>query len=701
MKPAAVWSYAPVLTATGGRAWCRRALRSPALWVAILITTSVALGLGAAALWRNVLSRLHLHRDLSWYGLGLHGLAPSVRYESFGARAPRLEFPRWDARCSGDYILFGWRGHEVEEPGAVILDARGGLVWRQTGFAVDQNDVKTQVYRGETFLTFQMDGPGGDRSQGYWYMLDESYTVRYRVRPHGFPHADMHEFVITADDTALVITTVPIPYDLRGVGGPERGWLQDCYFQELDVETGALLFQWSAADHFPAGATMEAQDNCRTDPGARFAGCGEAEASAFDYFHLNSVQKDSRGNYLVSARNTWSISYIDGRDGAVLWTLGAGKVNDFVDISPDEGAATSFSWQHHARWVEEGRTISFFDNHYHRVGDPPRTAGPGGESGGRVVDIEFVVPNHDNNNNNDDDSNNNKNNTVRLRAAYNHPNHIRPESQGSIQHLPGGGSGSSDGNGSNGSGNYMVGWGSSGAFTEFSAGGEVLCDGRFGAEAFFEFSPVSSYRVFRGAWAGRPAYPPSAAVTGGSVYASWNGATGVRRWQVERRVGGDDEGGDGDDGGDGSQSPAVEVIAQQFRDGFETEIRLPRGTAGSMIRVVALGGEEGDEVLGASDFLEVPGWNSWGLTTPYNVLVLSGVAVIMILLCVAVVGWICARRRRRQMSGYEPVNGQQGGWKLEDIPRSDTHHRLSGELSLVSPSIRGGGRIFERDAYDT
>lgn len=639
-----LWKYAPMLTS--GRDWCRRISRSIALRVVLVIATVIALGFGASALWKNVLSRFHLHRDLSWYGLGFYGLAPSVQYESFDARTPLLEYPRWDSRCSQDYIFLGWRGHQVEEPGAVILDSEGELVWRQTGSKIDQNDVKTQVYRGETFLTFQMDGSNGDQLQGRWYMMDETYTVRYEIRPHEFPHADMHEFHISKDDTALIITTIPIPYDLRSIGGPEKGWLEDQYFQELDIETGELIFQWSSIAHFPPNTTLEAQNNCVIDPKAKFAGCGNNKDSSFDYFHLNSVEKDSLGNYLISARNIWAIIYIDGRTGDVLWTFGAGKVNDFEDVSG--GAARAFSWQHDARWVEEGRSLSFFDNHYHRIGDAR------GASGGRVVHLD--VANH----------------TAALRQAYDHPHHIRPESQGNMQRLA--------------NGDYLVGWGSSAAFTEFAPDGEVLCDARFGAEAFFEFSPVSSYRVFRGAWVGRPTYPPSVAIVGGKVYVSWNGATEVSRWQVERMLGEEQE---------LEREPgagAVVVVAQQFRRGFETKIDLPKGTVGSLIRVVAL--DAGGEELGASDFLEVPGWNIHGMT-PYHVVIYTALAIIITTLCGAAVCWTCLWRRRRRMAGmagYEPLDEQQGGWKLDEMPRADgedEEERLSGETSLESPAGRG------------
>lgn len=597
--------------------------QSPFFRLVLLVTLICALGAGTNELWTRVVSRLHFHRDLSWYGLGFQGLAPSVQYDSFEGLAPLFEFPQWDSRCSQDLVFLGWRGHNVKEPGATILDPQGNLVWRQTGYSIDQNDFKPQVYRGERFLTFQMDGEDGDESQGYWYMLDESYQIRYRLRPHQFPHADMHEFHITKDDTALIITTIPMPYDLRSIGGPERGWIINDYFQEIDIETGELLFEWASADHFSPDTTMEAQDNCLIDPSARFAGCGNDKESPFDYYHLNSAEKDSNGNYLISARNVWGISYVDGQTGDVLWTVGAGKVNDFEDISG--GNATAFAWQHHARWVEEGKSFSYFDNHYHRLGDPY------GPSGGRVVEI-------------DQDSK-----TVQLRQAYNHPYHIKPESQGSMQHLE--------------NNNYMVGWGSSGAFTEFAADGEVLCDARFGAEAFFEFSPVSSYRVFRGSWTGRPTYPPSFSLDGSRLYVSWNGATDVRRWQVEMikdpgaKAGAKADAEAGEDVGEVAIEDAVQVIAQQFKDGFETAIDLPREAAGALIRVVAL--DEDGEQLGVTDFLEAPPWGSLG-SSPFYVLVTTVVSVFLVSVCGVVVLWACLWRRRRSLMG-------SGGYERLDV----------------------------------
>lgn len=129
----------------------------------------------------------------------------------------------------------------------------------------------------------------------------------------------------------------------------------ETYFQEIDVATNTLLFQWRASDH------VDLHDSFWV-PGIRGLSQklqGTRKDDSWDYFHLNSVEKDHRGNYLISVRHYASIMYIDGKTGDVIWTLG-GKKNDFNDPS---GEATKFAWQHHARWANSNLTsISVFDD---------------------------------------------------------------------------------------------------------------------------------------------------------------------------------------------------------------------------------------------------------------------------------------------------------------------------------------------------
>jgi hypothetical protein len=106
---------------------------------------------------------------------------------------------------------------------------------------------------------------------------------------------------------------------------------------------------------------------------------------------------------------------------------------------------------------------------------------------------------------------------VTLVHQYLHSPPTLASTQGSVQILP--------------NRNVFVGWGSKPYFSEYSPQGKQLFNGSF-------VSPVASYRAYRFKWVGSPLLPPAIAVrrstTAGqdAVYASWNGATQVAKWQL-------------------------------------------------------------------------------------------------------------------------------------------------------------------------
>ena len=59
---------------------------------------------------------------------------------------------------------------------------------------------------------------------------------------------------------------------------------------------------------------------------------------------------------------------------------------------------------------------------------------------------------------------------------------------------------------------------------------EFAADGRLVLQLKLPYG--DTYRAFLAGWAGRPATRPAVAVDGTTLYASWNGATGIARWQV-------------------------------------------------------------------------------------------------------------------------------------------------------------------------
>ena len=268
------------------------------------------------------------------------------------------------------------------------------------------------------------------------------------------------------------------------MGRPSEGWVSDSVFQEINIETGELLFEWRASEHF------DPNESYMTNPFA-----GYSAEIPFDFFHINSIDKDSAGNYIVSSRHFHSITCISP-SGETLWVLG-GRHNEFNDMS--NGKATDFKWQHSAKWLspEEGILV-LFDN------------GKGGtlhvdaaHSRGLILQLNV------------------EDRTVQVLETYVSQQGILSASQGSLQILP-----ESD--------QAFVGWGSAAAYSEFLRDGTLICETHLGASWFYWWERMKSYRTMKAlTWHGVPSTPPQAVLEGDEIYVSWNGATDVAFWALE------------------------------------------------------------------------------------------------------------------------------------------------------------------------
>lgn len=432
--------------------------------------------------------------------------------------------------------------------------------------------------------------------------LDSTYTIRYIVSPVGL-EGDLHDFVITPNDTALVTIYDPIPADLTAVGGPELGWLYDGVFQEIDIATGELLFEWRASHFYPPESSyFPVRDR------------GYERTLGFDYFHLNSIDKDDQGHYLVSGRHTHTVTCVDGNTGQVLWTLG-GKHNEFSDASDE--SATGFTWQHDARW-QSANSLTLLNNNANGEGDSSR------DSSGLLIELNIPAR------------------QAKVKTKYVHPQGFMAISQGNIQVLD--------------TGNVFVGWGHSAAFTEYTPEGDVVCDVHFGASAYFTFGRIVSFRSFKGDWVGTPNTLPDAAVADNSVFVSWNGATEVATWRLEAW--------------DGASLDNVTFVAvdQVERTGFETQIPFPPEVT-SYFRVCAMNIE--GEVLGITEILSRGPSSSGGSYVSVRAwgVIIIAVFALSCLLC----GCYCAvsrllRRRRFSSGSYQLV-----GHKDEDTETERGH----------------------------
>lgn len=332
---------------------------------------------------------------------------------------------------------------------------------------------------------------------------------------------DLHEFRLTSKGTALITA-----YDIRIVDltplGMKMGPVWDCVFQEIQIDTGDLVFEWRASDHLRVEESRV--------PNSR-------PSSPFDWFHINSVDKDPKGNFLVSSRYFHSIFYIDGKTGEVIWTLG-GKNNNFTDLSG--GKATNFAYQHDARWDNDYREITLFDNSH--ASGPLKKAHPRGVRLG----VDQVAM------------------TVEVLTEYKNPTHVPALSQGSLQTLP--------------NGNVLIGFGQTALFAEFTHDGQVLCETHYGPQSRFGKGDVQSYRVLKFHWQASPITDPDLAVSrngamGWRAYASWNGATKVSDWILQ--------------GTDNLAAGKWRVLDKQAKNGFETDF-IMKSKHPDYIRALAL-----------------------------------------------------------------------------------------------------------------
>ncbi|KAE9396002.1 hypothetical protein BT96DRAFT_922457 [Gymnopus androsaceus JB14] len=342
------------------------------------------------------------------------------------------------------YFFYSPQGAVAMQGGGLIMNPNGTMVYYATGFG--QCSMRgLQEYEGADHLAIWV-GDGspvtGRHGSGYIYiyknlLVDNTYSVVENVTVTNLgTGADVHELQITPNKTA-VMTAYPTQ--------------------------GEAVFTWKALDH--------------VDPSECYAAIGDAGTGTvddpWDYFHINSIQKNDDGNYLISSRHCHTL-YSVNPDGDIIWRMGGMNCNFTF------GPGANYTWQHHAR-IHNWTTLSL-----------PFSQG--------------LLLNYDD-----------SAMTVSLINARSPFNRTATTAQGSVQLLD--------------NGDSIVGWGAMPSYSQHDNDGNILWSAQFG------LVPDSAYRVFLHEWTARPTTPPSIQVSNTSssnitVYAWWNGATEVTAWQL-------------------------------------------------------------------------------------------------------------------------------------------------------------------------
>jgi hypothetical protein len=391
------------------------------------------------------------------------------------------------------------------------------LIWDGGGLFGSENSHNFFVcpYQGSDHLCLYTGNLLLGYGQGNALIIDDSYRIVHSIHPgNGQTGADMHEFNFVENNKSVLLSIYEnLPYDLTSYNiSSGLAFLQAGGFQKVDVETGAVSFDWRSIDYIDPSESVVLPSS--TDA----SGDGKLPTTAWQYFHINSVDMDSNGDYLVSARHTSAIYKISGKNGSVIWTLG-GKNSSF------QLQNFNFSFQHDARFISEndGTTvISLFDNASNGY------TNSSSKSGGMVVSLDT------------------QNMTASLLNSYQAPDGtILSDSQGNMQFLP--------------NGNAFIGWGSNPAVSEF------LPDGTPIYFASFSTGKAMHYRAYKFNFTSNPTSSPSIysyaqnSTAPTTLYVSWNGATEVGSWQFYG----------------GSSAQNLSFLGSANKTGFETVTTYP------------------------------------------------------------------------------------------------------------------------------
>ncbi len=389
--------------------------------------------------------------------------------------APTLQAPvlavtaRSPGTAPGDIFLGPYSGPGPSGP--AIFSDTGELVWFQPlrGEAASTN-LQVQQLDGKPVLTWwQGYIPPEGFGEGEEIIDNTSYAQVGRVHAGNGYKADLHDFHITPQDTALLTVFDPIECNLSAVGGPSGGAVTDSAFQEIDLRTGLVRREWHSLDHVGLSDSHSAPE-------------GSSREWPYDYFHINSIDQQPGGSTLISARNTWALYQLATASGQIVLRIG-GKHSEV------RGTGVNTAYQHDATVLANG-TISIFDN-----GAVPKVHP---QSRAIVVGLEPRAR------------------TDEVIARY---EHARPSlssgSQGNVQTLS--------------AGNLFVGWGSEPYFSEYSSRGQLLYD----AHMHGSYESYRAYRFpWSAVPAAPPAIAAGDTGGHTTVFASWNGATDVASWTV-------------------------------------------------------------------------------------------------------------------------------------------------------------------------
>ncbi|XAO21371.1 hypothetical protein I312_100120 [Cryptococcus bacillisporus CA1280] len=484
------------------------------------------------------------------YSSGALGAAPVQTFKSVNWTAADWNFNVYpSADLPSGYLFIAPRGTDVETPTGIIYTNDGDVVMFGKEFGISQTmSFSVGNYQeNQAIATWAGQFNGNGYGNGFGLIFDQTYNLIANISSTiSGSGIDFHEFSLTDNNTVIASVYIEEQYDLSSWGvtteDETSGWILGGAFEEIDVATGEAVFSWKSLDH------INPRD-CYNDPGST----GVSESIPWDYFHINSVEKDLEGNYLVSSRHCHAVYQISASTGEILWTIN-GRNSSFT-----MGEGSTFEWQHDARWLNNYTQISIFDNAATSWESDEKMAR------GLLLNVDTDAM------------------SITLAQEYLPWNQTVSPSQGSMQEQT--------------NGNYLLGWGQVPFFSEYSSNGTLLSSVQFGV------GNVQGYRVLRSNWTGYPRTTPALTVISNSttsqydIYTSWNGATEVSSWVLYGAT-------------SLSGSASSSKLNQVNKTTFETYFSLSKDTAATYPWVQARAVSSNGTILGYSDYVSLNGSGS-------------------------------------------------------------------------------------------
>ncbi|KAK4505517.1 hypothetical protein PRZ48_003480 [Zasmidium cellare] len=357
----------------------------------------------------------------------------------------------------------------------------------------NQNTCDFRVFEANdtTFLSAILTPYHPKDPTGHAIIFDSSMQITQRHHtPNALVPFNMHEFnVIHNGKTAMHIIQKSQLMDvshLKDNPGIKSGLVVDMGIREFDLVTGETTFKWWAGDHVNLNAS--------TYPVRNLNG---PFPNAWDWIHLNAIDKNHEGDYMITARYTDAVYKISGKDGHIMWSLGGATSSFVMD-------AFNFTRPHDGRFLSSdatSETITLLDNGGCEESISAET------SSALIIHLDkssepWTATFHE------------------LTSSRHRPDDGRSEKRGNFQLLP--------------NGNAFVGWSENSYISEHSPDGRLLMEAQFTSHRFV------TYRAYKFNFTSAPSEPPvlKAFAYGESVdqsvsvyYVSWNGATDVAIWE--------------------------------------------------------------------------------------------------------------------------------------------------------------------------